>query len=93
MSYLGWASGISGGGGSGDMLASVYDPAGKSEQVLTVSDAVAGNLETTYVGNDEPGVGSNILADGTSRIWKQASTGQVFMLTNVAGSYTGVQLS
>jgi len=33
-----WASQISGGGGSGDMETSVYDPASKAEQVLTISD-------------------------------------------------------
>lgn len=51
-----------------------------------------GNLEDTIETNDQPGIGTNTLEDGRSRIWKESATGVVYLITKIDINYYGVEL-
>lgn len=83
-----------GGGGTGDMLESVYDPAGKAEQVLTVSD-LPSTFVTTYKGSVpfvRDFVGTHDASGGGAPSYTSAKRGDLAVIT-VAGTVDGTSVA
>ena len=50
-------------------------------------------MAASYTGNDIPGVGSNALTSGYSRVWNRVSDGKSFLVANAGGTYRLVELT
>jgi len=64
---------------------------GGETRKATINQVVA--LWPSYTGDDAPGTGVNILADGKSRVWNHTTGAKSYLITNVGGTYKAVEMA